>query len=339
MKKVTIIAEAGVNHNGSFDKAIALIDVAAHAGADYVKFQTFKASNLATKAAQKTAYQQQNTKENSSQQEMLKMLEIPADWYPKLLNRCKEKKIKFLSTGFDLDSIDFLNNLGQDCFKIPSGEITHKALLRKVAQKKKPIIVSTGMCTLEEIKLAVDVLIQEGVDKSLITILHCSTAYPAPLEEVNLRAMKNIQEELNVDVGYSDHTLGTAVASAAVSLGATVIEKHFTLDKTLPGPDHKASLEPKELEQMVRDVRIVSKAISGNGLKSPTLTELENKKQVRKSLCYATKLSKGKVLHDDDFIALRPEGGVNPMLIDDLIGKSLKKDVDSFQLVDQNDIE
>ena len=200
MKEVTVIAEAGVNHNGCLDKAIALIDVAAKAGADYVKFQTFKASNLATKAAQKTAYQQQNTKENSSQQEMLKMLEIPADWYPKLLNRCKEKKIKFLSTGFDLDSIDFLNNLGQDCFKIPSGEITHKALLRKVAQKKKPIIVSTGMATLEEIKLAFDVLTQEGVDKSLITILHCSTAYPAPLEEVNLRAMKNIQEELNVDV-------------------------------------------------------------------------------------------------------------------------------------------
>ena len=189
-----------------------------------------------------------------------------------------------------MDSIDFLNNLGQDCFKIPSGEITHKALLRKVAQKKKPIIVSTGMCTLEEIKLAVDVLIQEGVDKSLITILHCSTAYPAPLEEVNLRAMKNIQEELNVDVGYSDHTLGTAVASAAVSLGATVIEKHFTLDKTLPGPDHKASLEPKELEQMVRDVRIVSKAISGNGLKSPTLTELENKKQVRKKSMLRNKI-------------------------------------------------
>ena len=338
MKKVTVIAEAGVNHNGSLDKAIELIDVAAQAGADYVKFQTFKALNLATKAAQKTADQQQNTKEHSSQQEMLKMLEIPADWYPKLLNRCKEKKIKFLSTGFDLESIDFLNSLGQDCFKIPSGEITHKALLRKVAQIKKPIILSTGMATLEEIKLAVEVLLQEGIDKSYLTILHCSTAYPTPFEEVNLHAMNNIQKELNVDVGYSDHTLGTAVASAAVALGASVIEKHFTLDKKLPGPDHKASLEPQELERLVEEIRMVSKAISGDGLKSPTLTELENKKQVRKSLCYSSSLSKGKVLVDDDFIALRPEGGINPMLMDDFVGKSLMKDVDMFQLVNKNDI-
>ena len=337
MNKVTVIAEAGVNHNGSLDKAIALIDVAAAAGADYVKFQTFRASNLATQAAQKTDYQKNNVKGSTSQMEMLRQLEIPVDWYPNLLKRCKEKKIGFLSTGFDLESIDFLDNLGQEYFKIPSGEITHKALLERIAQKSKPIILSTGMATLEEIKMAVDILLQNGIDKKFITVLHCTTAYPTPLEEVNLMAINHIQKELSVNVGYSDHTLGIAVATAAVALGATVIEKHFTLDKTLPGPDHQASLEPIELEQMVHQIREVSKAIKGDGKKAPTPSEIKNRTHVRKSLCYASNLSKGKLLEACDFIALRPENGLSPMLLDDFIGKSLKQDVHKLQLVNKND--
>ena len=239
---VTIIAEAGVNHNGDFDKALKLIDVASEAGADFVKFQTFKANKLVTRHAKKAIYQQENTHNLNSQLEMLSNLEIPIDWYSKLLERCKEKKIGFLSTGFDLESIDFLEKLNLDLFKVPSGEITHKSLLRKIATKKKPVIVSTGMATMEEIKAAVRVLVDEGLTKDKIIVLHCTTAYPTPLDEVNLMAMKTLETELGLAVGYSDHTLGTSVSIAAVALGAKLIEKHFTLDKNLSGPDHKASL-------------------------------------------------------------------------------------------------
>jgi N,N'-diacetyllegionaminate synthase len=327
MDKVIVIAEAGVNHNGDLDNAIKLIDVAAKAGADFVKFQTFKVKNLVTKQAQKAIYQQENTTGSSSQFDMLSQLEIPADWYPKLLQRCKEKEIGFLSTGFDLESIDFLDQLGQKYFKVPSGEITHKSLLRRIAQKKKPVIISTGMATMQEIHEAVKVFLEEGLTKNNITILHCTTAYPTPLNEVNLMAMKTIENELGVAIGYSDHTLGTAVAIAAVGLGAKIIEKHFTLDKNLSGPDHKASLEPNELIHMVKAIREVTQSIAGTAKKAPTPTELENRKVARKSLCYSNGFEKGRKLREEDFIALRPEGGISPMLIDDFIGKSLKQSV------------
>ena len=327
MNEVIVIAEAGVNHNGDLDNAIKLIDVAAKAGADFVKFQTFKVKRLVTKQAQKATYQKENTGGTNSQFEMLRQLEIPPDWYPKLLQRCKEKEIDFLSTGFDLESIDFLDQLGQKCFKVPSGEITHKSLLRRIAQKKKPVIISTGMATMQEIHAAVKVFLEAGLTKNNITVLHCTTAYPTPLNEVNLMAMKTIENELEVAIGYSDHTLGTAVAIAAVGLGAKLIEKHFTLDKNLPGPDHKASLEPNELIQMVKAIREVTQSIAGTAKKTPTPTELENRKVARKSLCYSRGLEKGKQLKEEDFIALRPEGGISPMLIDDFIGKSLKQSV------------
>ena len=296
MDKVIVIAEAGVNHNGDLDNAIKLIDVAAKAGADFVKFQTFKAKNLVTKQAQKAIYQQENTTSSSSQFDMLSQLEIPADWYPKLLQRCKEKEIGFLSTGFDLESIDFLDQLGQKYFKVPSGEITHKSLLRRIAQKKKSVIISTGMATMQEIHEAVKVFLEEGLTKNNITILHCTTAYPTPLNEVNLMAMKTIENELGVEIGYSDHTLGTAVAIAAVGLGAKIIEKHYTLDKNLPGPDHKASLEPNELIHMVKAIREVTQSIAGTAKKTPTPTELNNRKVTRKSLCYSGGFEKGKQL-------------------------------------------
>ena len=336
MNKVIVIAEAGVNHNGDLDNAIKLIDVAAKAGADFVKFQTFKAKKLVTKQAQKAIYQQDNTTGSSSQFDMLSQLEIPADWYPKLIQRCKEKEIGFLSTGFDIESIDFLDQLGQKYFKVPSGEITHKSLLRRIAQKKKPVIISTGMASMQEIHAAVKVFLEEGLTKSDITILHCTTAYPTPLNEVNLMAMKTIENELGVEIGYSDHTLGTAVAIAAVGLGAKLIEKHFTLDKNLPGPDHKASLDPNALIQMVKEIREVTQSITGTAKKTPTPTELENRKVARKSLCYSRGFEKGRQLREEDFIALRPEGGVSPMLIDDFIGKSLKQSVAQHTAVNLN---
>ena len=336
MNEVIVIAEAGVNHNGDLDNAIKLIDVAAKAGADFVKFQTFKAKKLVTKKAQKATYQKENTGGTDSQFEMLRKLEIPPDWYPKLLQRCKEKEIDFLSTGFDLESIDFLDQLGQKCFKVPSGEITHKSLLRRIAQKKKPVIISTGMATMQEIIAAVKVFLDEGLTKSDITILHCTTAYPTPLNEVNLMAMKTIENELETAIGYSDHTLGTAVSIAAVGLGAKIIEKHFTLDKNLPGPDHNASLEPHELILMVKSIREVSQAIAGTTQKTPTPTELDNRKVARKSLCYSGEFEKGKQLKEEDFIALRPEGEISPMNIDDFIGKSLKESVAQHQTVNLN---
>lgn len=336
MNEVIVIAEAGVNHNGDLDNAIKLIDVAAKAGADFIKFQTFKAKKLVTKQAQKAIYQQENTIGSTSQFEMLRQLEIPSDWYPRLLQRCKEKEIGFLSTGFDLESIDFLDQLGQKCFKVPSGEITHKSLLRRIAQKKKPVIISTGMASMQEIHAAVKVFLEEGLTKSDITILHCTTAYPTPFNEVNLKAMKTIENELETAIGYSDHTLGIAVAIAAVGLGAKLIEKHFTLDKNLPGPDHKASLEPNELIHMVKAIREVTQSIEGTAKKTPTPTELDNRKVVRKSLCYSGRFEKGKLLKEKDFIALRPEGEISPMQIDDFVGKSLKESVAQYQSVNVN---
>ena len=333
---VLVIAEAGVNHNGDLNKALELIDIAAYAGADFIKFQTFKAQNLASINAEKVSYQKNNTNRFESQLEMLKRLQIPKDWYPKLLSRCKEKEIKFLSTAFDLDNVDFLDSLGQELFKVPSGEITHKKLLIKIAQKNKPIIISTGMASVFEIENAIKVIINEGLKKEQITVLHCTTAYPCPLEEVNLYAILDMQKKFKLKIGYSDHTLGTEVSLAAVALGATIIEKHITIDKNLPGPDHKASIEPHELNDLVKQIRSISVAISGTGKKIPTTSELTIRKQVRKSLNYAKNFNKGRIIRESDLIALRPEGGINPMLVDNFIGKVLNKSVEMHQRVNIN---
>jgi len=326
--KTIIIAEAGVNHNGDLERAKELIKVAAKAGADFVKFQTFKADRIVSKEAKKATYQNKNINDgDDSQYNMLKKLEMPEEWYPELLELCKNESIKFLSTGFDTESIDFLDDLPIELFKIPSGEITNKPYLEHIATKKKPVVLSTGMADLEEIKDAVTVLINAGQDKSNLTVLHCNTEYPTPMEDVNLKAMLHIEQELAVKIGYSDHTLGIEVPIAAVALGAKVIEKHFTLDRTLPGPDHKASLEPEELVEMVKAIRNIELAISGSGVKAPSKSELPNKEIARKSIHLLNALEKGHILQEADLIMRRPGDGISPMEIDQIIGKKLKFDL------------
>jgi N,N'-diacetyllegionaminate synthase len=324
MGKVIIIAEAGVNHNGDFDLAKKLIDAAANANADYVKFQTFKADKIVSKAAKKADYQIKNINDNDdSQYAMLKKLEMPDEWHYKLLEYANSKNIKFLSTGFDIESIDFLDNLGIQIYKIPSGELTNKPYLQHIAKKKKEIILSTGMATMQEIKDAINVLIEAGAEKSLISVLHCNTEYPTPMKDVNLKAMNKIAQELNVKIGYSDHTLGIEVPIAAVALGAKIIEKHFTTDRTLRGPDHLASLEPEELKLMVASIRNIELAISGNGIKEPSESEKKNISIVRKSLHFKTNLESGHVMTSNDIIVIRPGTGISPMKIDEFIGKKL----------------
>ena len=275
--KVIIIAEAGVNHNGDFENAKKLILAAANAGADYVKFQTFKADKLVSKEAQKAEYQKANLKEDGdTQYDMLKKLEMSEAWHYELIKYANECSIKFLSTGFDEDSIDFLDSLNIDLFKVPSGEITNKPYLEHIAKKGKPIVISTGMSNLQEIKDAVEVIQNHQIGKNKITILHCNTEYPTPMQDVNLLAMKTIQKELGVQVGYSDHTLGTEVPIAAVALGAVLIEKHFTLDRNMIGPDHLASLTPDELKQMITSIRNIEKALLGSGIKEPSISEIKN---------------------------------------------------------------
>ena len=276
MKRTLIIAEAGVNHNGDMQLAKQLIDVAVDAGVDYVKFQTFKTEKLVSNIAQKAQYQIENTGTNepSSQYEMLKLLELSLDNHYELIDYCKQKRIKFLSTAFDLDSIDLLNSLGIDLFKIPSGEITNLPYLKKIGALGKQVIISTGMCIMSEIEDALCVLIKSGTPKENISILHCTTAYPTYMADVNLKAMITIQQQLNMPIGYSDHTLGIEVPIAAVAMGACIIEKHFTLDKTLSGPDHKASLDPIELKAMVTSIRNIENAL-GTGIKTPTIIEMQ----------------------------------------------------------------
>lgn len=267
MKKTLIIAEAGVNHNGSITMAKKMIDVAADAGVDYVKFQTFKASNLVTKFATRADYQQQNMEDNDNlQYTMLKQLELLPEQHIELIEYCKVKGVKFFSTAFDFDSVDFLASLHLGLWKIPSGEITNYPYLKKIASFHEPVILSTGMSTLEEIEAAMGVLIGNGLQKEQITVLHCNTEYPTPMCDVNLSAMSEMRRQLAVSIGYSDHTQGIEVPIAAVALGAEVIEKHFTLDRNLPGPDHKASLEPLELKAMVFAIRNIEQAIGQNGL-------------------------------------------------------------------------
>jgi N,N'-diacetyllegionaminate synthase len=338
--KVIIIAEAGVNHNGNFENAKKLILSAANAGADYVKFQTFKADKLVSKDAQKAEYQKANLKDHGdTQYEMLQKLEMPEAWHYELIKYANDCDIKFLSTGFDEDSIDFLDSLKIELFKVPSGEITNKPYLEHIAKKGKPIVISTGMSNLQEIKDAVDVLQAHKIAKNQITILHCNTEYPTPMQDVNLFAMKTIQNELGLQVGYSDHTLGIEVPIAAVALGAVLIEKHFTLDRNMVGPDHLASLTPEELKQMVNSIRNIELAISGNGVKEASKSEKKNIPIVRKSLHYNTDLLKGDIIEKKHFSILRPGSGISPMMYEEVIGKKLLINVFKNDLIKKTDFE
>lgn len=338
MNKVIIIAEAGVNHNGDMNNALKLIDCAVEAGVDIVKFQTFKAKNIATKKAEKASYQLATTDTQESQFDMLKKLELSDENHDVLLTYCNQKAIQFLSTPFDEESIFLLKEKGIKIGKIPSGEITNLPYLKAMAKAFPEIILSTGMSDMQEIKEALAVLLAAGIMKEKITILHCNTEYPTPMEDVNLKAMNHIGEELGVAIGYSDHTLGIEVPIAAVALGATVIEKHFTLDRNMNGPDHKASLEPNELKDMVSAIRNIEKAISGTGYKEPSLSELKNKVIARKSIHLAKDLSAGHLLTADDLIMKRPGSGISPMQVEKIIGRELKQDLKADHLLIPEDM-
>lgn len=319
MSHTLIIAEAGVNHNGSIEMAKRLIEKAADAGVDYVKFQTFKSEKLVSRHATKAEYQKANTDGEDSQLKMLQQLELSHSDHLQLIEHCNHCGVKFLSTAFDLDSIDFLASLNLDLWKIPSGEITNLPYLRRIAQKGGQVIMSTGMCTIEDIEMAVNVLISNGTPRENITLLHCNTEYPTPWGDVNLRAMHDIAQRLNLPVGYSDHTQGIEVPIAAVALGATVIEKHFTLDNNLPGPDHKASLEPHALKAMVESIRHIELSL-GNGVKEISESERKNIAIARKSIVAATHISAGEIFTEENLTVKRPGGGISPMRWDEIIG-------------------
>lgn len=323
--KVFIIAEAGVNHNGDLGLAKKLIDVAAEAGADAVKFQTFKAENLVTKSARKAKYQTKRTDSSESQYEMIKKLELDVEVHKDLMVYCKEKGIMFLSTPFDHESIELLHDLGLAIFKIPSGEITNLPYLRHIGRFNKKVFLSTGMADLGEIEDALNVLIESGTGRENITVLHANTMYPTPMEDVNLKCMNAIGNALGVSVGYSDHTLGIEVDVAAVALGAKVIEKHFTLDKTMEGPDHKASLEPDELRKMVESIRNIEVAL-GSSVKRPTMSEMPNLQVARKSIVAAKEILKGQTLDESSLAVKRPGNGISPMRWDELVGSIANKD-------------
>ncbi|MDA9176978.1 N-acetylneuraminate synthase [Flavobacteriaceae bacterium] len=331
MKKVIIIAEAGVNHNGDIKLAKKLIDVACEAKVDYVKFQSFKADKLVSPIAKKANYQIKNTlDEDDSQYQMLKQLELSFEDHAELISYCNSRDIKFFSTAFDVEGISYLSSLDLGVFKIPSGELTNFPYLRAIANTELPVILSTGMANLEEIQKSVNVLISNGTKKNQITVLHCNTEYPTPMEDVNLKAMLNIKEKLDISIGYSDHTLGIEVPIAAVAMGAEVIEKHFTLDRNLKGPDHKASLEPNELKEMVKSIRNIEKAISGSGIKKASLSEIKNINIVRKSIHFSRDIKSGTVIKETDVIALRPGDGICTMNWENILGKKLNSDVKKF---------
>ena len=332
--KTLIIAEAGVNHNGSLELAFELIDAASEAGADIVKFQTFKAENLVTKSAAKADYQLGTTDVQETQFEMIKKLELSYDMHLKLISKCKEKGIRFSSTGFDASSVDLLIELGVDFLKIPSGEITNLPYLRHVGSKGLPIILSTGMCTMQEVRNALEVLEEDGSKKSDITVLHCNTEYPTPMEDVNLLAMLSIEKELGVKVGYSDHTLGIEVPIAAAAMGATVIEKHFTLDRGMEGPDHAASLEPGELKKMVDSIRNIEKAL-GDREKKPSVSEKKNIAIARKSIVANKPIMIGEVFDEHNLTVKRPGTGISPMYWDNILGTKSKKMYNPDELIKQ----
>lgn len=322
MKHVTIIAEAGVNHNGSLEIAKQLVDKAVYAGVDIIKFQTFKAEKLVSKSARQAEYQKKNIgfKADDSQLNMLKKLELSEADHAELVSYCNQKGIKFFSTAFDMDSIEYLHSLNMGIWKIPSGEITNYPYIKKIAQYGEPVILSTGMCEMDDISAAVSVLLKYGVKREQITILHCNTEYPTPYEDVNLRAMNTIKDEFNANVGYSDHTKGIEVPIAAVALGASVIEKHFTLDRNMEGPDHKASLEPDELKAMVSAIRNIEKAVGGDGTKHVSESERKNITIARKSIIAARDIKKGELLTEENMTVKRPGTGISPMCWEEVIG-------------------
>lgn len=325
MIKTLIIAEAGVNHNGNLETALKLVDVAADAGADIVKFQTFKAKNLVTENAKMADYQKANIGSESSQLDMLKKLELSFDDHHRLIEKCNQRRIKFLSTAFDFESLDFLKTLNMGLWKIPSGEITNLPYLEIIGKLKQPIIISTGMADFKEVQDAVLVLTQQGLPKDKLTVLHCNTDYPTPMADVNLKAMVELGRKLGIAYGYSDHTMGIEVPVAAVALGAQVIEKHFTLSRSMSGPDHKASLEPSELKDMVRMIRHIEVAL-GHDLKTPTPSELKNKEIARKSIVAKKPIKAGELFTEENLTTRRPGSGLSPMRWYDFIGKRSKYD-------------
>lgn len=329
-----IIAEAGVNHNGSIIAAKQLVDVAVKSGADIVKFQTFQAVKLASKYASKAEYQEKTTDKKQSQLEMLKKLELSHSDHEALIAYCKKCGVYFLSTAFDLDSVFFLSKLGQNVWKIPSGEITNLPYLRKIGSLRQEVIISTGMANLGEIEDALAVLEGSGTSRDKITVLHCNTEYPTPMRDVNLRAMKTIEAAFpGIRVGYSDHTLGIEVPIAAVAMGATVIEKHFTLDRNLPGPDHRASLEPAELKAMVQAIRNIELAM-GSGIKTASPSERKNKPIARKSIVAGRNILKDEIFCEDNLAVKRPGTGVSPMRWDEIIGRPAVREYQQDELIE-----
>lgn len=331
--RTLIIAEAGVNHNGDLELAKKLIASAAAAGADLVKFQSFIASNIISADAPKADYQKQTTGSAESQYEMVRKLELSRRDHEVLIEECARHGIGFFSTAFDVASFDMLVELGLDQIKIPSGELTNLPLLRYMTRLRKPVILSTGMASMGDVEAALEVIEQSGTSRDKITILHCTTEYPAPLDEVNLRAMLSLKHAFGVNVGYSDHTRGIEIPLAAVALGATVIEKHFTLDRKLPGPDHQASLEPSELAAMVNGIRNIERAL-GDGIKRPTTSELKNRAIARKSLVASRPISEGEIFSDNNLTAKRPGTGISPMRWDEVIGRRARRDFQCDELIE-----
>lgn len=337
---ITIIAEAGVNHNGELEIAKKLVDLAADAGADMIKFQTFKTDSIVSKAARKAKYQEENIQDGyDTQYQMLKKLELSIDQHEELIRHCEQRGIRFFSTAFDVEGLYYLNGLGFDKFKSPSGEITNYPYLKTLACLGKPVILSAGMANIQEIEEALEVLCSEGLQKKDITVLHCNTEYPTPMEDVNLRAMLTIRDTLGVNVGYSDHTLGIEVPIAAVALGAVVIEKHITLDRSLPGPDHQASLEPSELKSMVKAIRNIELAMSGNGQKEISKSEEKNLSVARKSIHLIHPLSRGTIIQEQDLIPLRPGDGISPMQWNQVIGSRVKRNIEAGEKLAWTDLE
>ena len=318
-KKTLIIAEAGVNHNGSLTIAKDLIRTASQCGADYVKFQTFKADSLTSQEAMLADYQK-NSVSGKTQHKMLLSLELKHEWHSELIETAKSEGIKFLTTSFDIESTKFVKKLNLGLFKIPSGEITNLPYLKLIGSYKQQVILSTGMATMDEIKAAINILENAGTSRSKITLLHCTSEYPAPFNEINLSAMETLRKSFNINVGYSDHTVGIAVSIAAVGLGATIIEKHFTLNRSLDGPDHKASLEPSELEAMIKAIREVEISI-GTPIKKPTPSEMKNRKIARKSIVAKVPIQKGEALSLRNLDVKRPGDGLSPMIIENVIGR------------------
>jgi N,N'-diacetyllegionaminate synthase len=335
MQHVLIIAEAGVNHNGSIEIAKQLVDKAVEAGVDIIKFQTFKAEKLVSKSAKQAEYQKKNigNEADDSQYNMLKKLELSEQDHQILIDYCQKKGIKFFSTAFDMESIDYLHSLNLGLWKIPSGEITNYPYIKKIAQYGEPVILSTGMCELDDISAAMNALVKNGVKQEQVTLLHCNTEYPTPYKDVNLRAMLELQEQYHVKVGYSDHTKGIEVPIAAVALGATVIEKHFTLDRNMEGPDHKASLEPEELKVMVFAIRHIEQAL-GDGHKTVSPSEQKNIAIARKSIVASCPIKQGDLLTEQNLTVKRPGTGISPMRWEEVLGTKAIKDFSEEDLIE-----